>query len=323
MWTKFWASLKHSLELTKPGILFLVLVCAGLGYALGIDLGTPHTLPAANVSPLPSHSSSNSMSLFLTQPFFHLMVGLLLLSGGSLALNQAQEWAKDLNMARTARRPIPSGRVKPTQAFALSWILILLGLWILYELKPVVAVLGLVSAVLYNGLYTLYWKPRLAFAAVPGALPGAMPVLIGYAASSSNWLRAESIYVFLIMFVWQMPHFWSLAIRYADDYRHGGFPVLPVRLGFERTLFHMGLYTLLYVALAASAPWFVHTGLFYFVLVLPLAFKVLLEFWRFQKKRVASAWLPFFLWVNFSLLGFLASPVLDKWFLKLKILYFS
>jgi protoheme IX farnesyltransferase len=293
-------------ELLKPSILILVLICAAAGFALGIDV----TGDAANHSP----------GWF---EFLILMIGLGLLSGGSLALNQAQEWAIDLKMDRTKDRPVPSGRVSVSTAYFISVTLVAVGSLLLFQLKPSVCVLGLLSAFLYNGLYTLYWKPRLAFAAVPGALPGAMPVLIGYAASSASWMQSESVYIFFIMFVWQMPHFWSLAIRYSDDYHRGGFPVLPVRLGLDRTLFHIGLYTFLYAALAVSAPWFVHTGIFYSFLVIPMALKVLWEFKKFNQKKVASAWLPFFLWTNFSLLAFLVAPVLDKWLLRFQLLYFS
>ena len=101
--------------------------------------------------------------------------------------------------------------------------------------------LGLFTVALYNGLYTLYWKKKWAFGAVPGAIPGAMPVVIGYSANHANVFTPECLYLFLIMFLWQMPHFWSLAIRYKDDYKKGGFPVLPAVIGVPKTLFHIGL----------------------------------------------------------------------------------
>ncbi len=181
-----------------------------------------------------------------------------------------------------------------------------------------VAILGLWTVGFYNLLYTLYWKKRWAFGAVPGAIPGALPVVIGYSANSSLLLSPDCIYAFLIMFLWQMPHFWSLAIRFQDDYSKGGIPVLPTRIGTHATLYHIGLYVFAYVGLAIASPFFIQAYFFYLLVVLPLAFKVLWEFFKyFRQGGERAGWLPFFLWTNFSVLIFLAGPVIDKWHLVL------
>jgi protoheme IX farnesyltransferase len=180
-------------------------------------------------------------------------------------------------------------------------------------INPLVCWLGLATVVLYNLLYTLYWKKKWAFGAVPGAIPGAMPVVIGYAANSDNLARPELFYVFMLLFLWQMPHFWSLAIKFKDDYKQGGIPVLPVMIGTDATLFHMGLYMFAYVALAIAAPWFTPVYWVYTIVVIPFAFKVLYEFFRYYQSGGKTRWLPFFLWTNFSILVFLIAPVIDKW----------
>jgi protoheme IX farnesyltransferase len=283
--------MKIYLDLTKNGIVCFVLVSGLAGYAL-------------------------SMPPFEAWNFPHLIATLLSLyffSAGSFALNQAQEWRIDEKMPRTQKRPIPSRAVSPFQAWFLGFGYILLGLVASLLVNQLVMWLGLATVVLYNVLYTPIWKRRWAFGAVPGAIPGAMPVAIGYAANSSQLLHPELIYAFMVMFLWQMPHFWSLAIRFKEDYAMGGIPVLPVSIGVERTLYHMGLYMFAYVGLAVASPFFTSAYILYPVLVLPFAFKVLFEFFRYYREGGQSRWLPFFLWTNFSVLVFLIAPVVDKW----------
>lgn len=284
--------LKQVLQVTKPSIILFVVLSGLMGF-------------------LVSHSTWNPIE------FVHVVIlcaGLAVLSGGSFAINQAQEWHLDLLMPRTAKRPIPSGVISAWQAYAMGIALIALGLILLFLLSPLVAALGAATVLLYNGLYTLYWKKHWAFGAVPGAIPGAMPVVIGFAVNSSDILSLECIYLFLIMFLWQMPHFWCLAIRYADDYSKASIPVLPVAIGKARTLYHIGLYLFVYVALALASPWFVKTHVFYLLFVVPIAIKLIYEFIRyFDQGRGSPSWLRFFLWVNVSLLVFLAVPVFDRW----------
>jgi len=242
-----------------------------------------------------------------------LMLGLYFISAGSFAINQAQEWRRDKVMPRTFYRPLPQGKIQPWQAYFLGFIFCLFGSFLLYVLSPLSAGLGLLTILLYNGAYTLFWKRKMAFGAVPGAIPGAMPVVIGYAANSTNIFSLECVYLFLIMFLWQMPHFWCLAIRFKDDYKKGGFPVLPVRVGVPRTLYFIGLYVFAYVALALASPLVVKTNFFYLLFVVPLGFKVLYEFIKYFQSEAQKGWLPFFLWTNLSVLIFLGVPVFDKW----------
>lgn len=287
--------LKSYFKLTKLGIGFFVMISGLAGYAVALPLGQP---------------------LDFVEPVL-LLVGLYLVSSGSFALNQAQEWQYDSRMPRTAERPVPAGDIAVWQAHALGTVYVVAGIGFLYLLSPVPAGLALSTVVLYNGLYTLYWKKKWAFGAVPGAIPGAMPVVIGYSVHGASLFHPECVYLFLIMFLWQMPHFWALAIRYKDDYEKGGFPVLPVKIGEHRTIYHIGLYTFAYLAVALSAPWFVHTHYMYLVIVIPLALKVMWEFFRYFNSEGYKRWLPFFLWVNLSMLAFICVPVFDKWFLYL------
>lgn len=278
-------------DLTKFGIVVFVLLSGLAGYATGFQIEKG----------------------FDWNHLLWSMVGLYLLSSGSLALNQVQEYQLDRKMPRTSKRPIASGKLKPSAGLILAVCFLVAGLEGLRKASDMAAFVGLASVVLYNGFYTMWWKPRWVFAAVPGAIPGALPVTIGYAAANPEIWNSESVYLFLIMFLWQMPHFWALAIRYKDDYAAGGIPVLPARLGVEKTLFHIGLYTFAYVGVALAAPWFVRSSWIYLLLVLPLAFKVLQEFFRYYRSGASERWFHFFMWTNVSMLVFVVVPVIDKW----------
>lgn len=282
---------KAYLVLTKSGIIVFAILSALAGYGVSLD-------PSAAFDPL--------------TPLF-LIFGLYFVSAGSFALNQAQEWRIDAKMDRTKLRPIPMGIFSPWQAYVLAIFWCALGLGILSGLGEMPALLALITIVLYNGVYTMFWKRRWAFAAVPGAIPGAMPVVIGYAVNDSRLLTPECFYMFMVMFLWQMPHFWSLAIRYKTDYEQGGIPVLPSRLGVDRTLYHMGLYLMTYVGVALAAPWFLHVNLLYVFLVLPISLKLIWEFFRYFQAGAQHSWIRFFLWINLSLLIYLFVPVIDRW----------
>ncbi|MGE0527659.1 MAG: protoheme IX farnesyltransferase [Bdellovibrionales bacterium] len=283
--------LKAYSQLTKSGIILFSIVSALAGYAVSFE----------------------SVPVFDPLRPVLLVIGLYLVAAGGFALNQAQEWERDAKMNRTRNRPIPRGIFTPAQGWMLGGLLASAGLLVLWILGPLPAALALATLALYNGVYTYIWKRRWAFGAVPGAIPGAMPVVIGFSVNSSDLLSPACIYLFLVLFLWQMPHFWALAIRFREDYERGGFPVLPVRIGVNRALYHVGLYVFTYVGVALMAPWFLQAHALYLLLVLPISLKVIWEFLKYYQAREGKAWLPFFLWTNLSLLIYLAAPVMDKW----------
>ncbi len=278
-------------DLTKFGIVIFVVLSGVAGYAT-------------------SFAIENTFNWI---HFLNLLGGLFFLSSGSLALNQVQEYKIDQKMPRTAKRPIASGKIKPAAAGILSVTFLVIGSDLLFKSSELAGLLGWATVVLYNGVYTYWWKPKWVFAAIPGAIPGALPVTIGYAANDANIQNSDSIYLFLILFLWQMPHFWALAIRFKDDYAKGGVPTLPAALGIHKTLYHMGLWTFLYVVVAVGSPWMIHTSWVYLLAVMPFGFKILQEFFRFYKSEGQQRWLAFFMWVNISVLVFLFVPVFDKW----------
>ena len=276
--------IKNYLKLSKFGIVFLVLLTSFLGYILG-----PHF--------------SYSVLCFL-------IAGIYWIASGSFILNQASEHLLDSQMKRTKNRPIPKGVISPKKASYLGWISILLGLFLLTYTNILSVLLAIITILLYNFFYTLRWKKKYPYGAVFfGAIPGAMPVVIGYTSNTASVLSMECGYLFLIMFLWQIPHFWSLAFHYKNDYSQAKIPVLPLYSGEEKTFFHIGLYTLSYIGLALLAPLFLNIGFIYLIITLPLCLKILFEYYIFYKQK---SWLSFFSWLNVSLLVFLSMPFLDQ-----------
>lgn len=278
-------------ELSKSGIVALVLISVLGGYLAG------H----------PFERDFEWKRMLLT------LVAILFLASGSSALNQYQERFIDAQMPRTASRPLPSGRLSPTEVLVFIATCLALGLILLTLLDPILCALGLLAVISYNGFYTLWWKKHWAYAAIPGAIPGALPILMGYAAASGDVLAPGGLYLFFILFFWQMPHFWALAIRYQEDYKKGGIPTLPVAHGTGVTVGQIVVWCLAYVGIAAVAPLFLPVRSAYLITATLMSAKVLWELRQFVLAPESKKWLHFFLWVNLSLIVYIGAAVADLW----------
>jgi protoheme IX farnesyltransferase len=245
--------------------------------------------------------------------FAKTLLGVSFLALGSGALNQIQEHKEDALMDRTRSRPIPSGRISLPLAWGLSIFLFAAGILLLQLVSLSVLLLGIAAVLSYNGLYTLWWKRKLAFAAIPGAIPGALPILIGFQASVGNLLDLRGYYLFAILFFWQMPHFWVLALKYSNDYDQGGFPTLPVAKGSEVTRFQITLWCLAYAAIGLLSVFFFPTGIPGLLGSLLVSAWLLFELYRFLRQPEKKSWLRFFLSINFSLLLYLFVISADLW----------
>lgn len=189
-------------ELTKPRITWLILMSTAMGYWYA------------------GHDNWNWVLLAFT------LLGTGLLASGTAVLNQWYERETDARMLRTRRRPLPEGRVSPFAAFTYGLVLSLAGfgaLWI--AVNPLSAELGLFTLLSYLLLYTPL-KTRSVWCTTIGAVPGAMPPLIGYAAAAGR-LTPEAWVLYAILFLWQFPHFLSIAWMYREDYARGGIRMLP------------------------------------------------------------------------------------------------
>ena len=158
-----------------------------------------------------------------------LFIGGLCITGSANAINQIMERDTDALMARTAKRPLPDGRMKVWEAALFAFITGLIGLGILVvAFNTLCALISLISILLYGFIYTP-WKKWNSIAVLVGAIPGALPPLIGWAAGA-NALSVGGWSLFVIQFLWQFPHFWAIAWIAFEDYKKAGFKLLPTGL---------------------------------------------------------------------------------------------
>ena len=232
--------LRDYAALTKPRITWLILMSTAIGCLFG------------------------QRPDFGWLAFLHTLLGTGLLASGTAALNQWYEWDADALMKRTSKRPIPSGRMPRAHAL---WFGIALALAGFLELALAVnllsAALGLFTLASYLLLYTPL-KRRSPHSTTVGAIPGAMPPMIGYAAAQGH-LSAEAWALFAILFLWQFPHFYSIAWMYREDYGNAGIRMLPVVEPDGASTARHILFTSLLLIPVSLAPTFLGmTGQLYF-----------------------------------------------------------
>ena len=189
--------------LTKPGITVMVAITAAVGFYVA------------------SHGA------FDWRIFVHLLGGTLLSSAGAAAFNMLMERKLDAKMDRTKTRPLPSGRMAPAEAGVFGGVLCAVGLvWLAIGVNPLTAALSAATMVSYLALYTPL-KTKSSLCTLVGAIPGALPPVMGWAAARGS-VEMGAWILFLILFFWQLPHFLALAWMYREDYARGGFPMLSV-----------------------------------------------------------------------------------------------
>jgi protoheme IX farnesyltransferase len=216
--------IRSFLALTKPRVVSLIVFCA----VIGMFLATPD-FPRASV-------------------VFFATVGIALVAGAAAAINCLVERKIDARMARTRRRPLPSGELTSTQTFVFACLLGGLGLFLLDRYVNALTMwLTLATFVGYAVIYTVVLKPATPQNIVIGGASGAMPPVLGWAAVTGE-VSAESLILFLIIFLWTPPHFWSLALYRTKDYVRAGLPMLPVTHGPRYTKLMIVLYTCALVA---------------------------------------------------------------------------
>jgi protoheme IX farnesyltransferase len=195
--------MKDYLALTKPRITWLILMSTAMGFYFGAQEGWTWML------------------------LLHTLVGTGLIASGTAALNQWWEREADAKLVRTKKRPLPEHRMSPQKALGFAIALSVAGtleLWLGVNLLT--ALLGVFTLCSYLFVYTPL-KQRTPHSTTIGAIPGAMPPLIGFAASHGA-ITAEGIALFAILFLWQFPHFYAIAWMYRDDYSKAGIKMLPV-----------------------------------------------------------------------------------------------
>ena len=278
------------ITLTKPRIAVLVLFTVAVGYVLGTRV-------------VPGGSAVELIAS---------LVGTGLVAAGASVWNQVLERSRDRRMTRTAKRPLPTGRVGLVEAGIFGSILCALGVTVLcVETHPLAGLVGLATFVLYVFVYTPM-KPVTTLNTAIGAVPGALPPVIGWAAATGR-LGIDAWALFLIVFLWQFPHFFAIAWIYREDYLRGGHRMLPSvdpsgRItGRQAVLYAL---TLLPVGLLPSIAGL--AGIVYFAGALALGLLYLLaaaRFWRNVNDTTARTLLRVsFLYLPMILLLLLINP---------------
>ena len=187
--------------LIKPEVTFLVLIATGLG----------------------SFMAAESLNLWV---LFHTLLGTALVAGGTATLNHYMERSHDGKMRRTASRPLPSGRLTPEEVFRFGVILSFAGVvYLALLINILTSLIGLATLLSYLFVYTPLNR-RTTLCTLIGAFPGAAPALMGWAAVRNN-LGIEAWALYAILFIWQFPHFLSIAWMYREDYARAGMLMLP------------------------------------------------------------------------------------------------
>ena len=231
--------MKHYIALTKPRITWLILMSTGMGYFFGLT-GAIHVWA-----------------------LLHTILGTGLIASGTAALNQWYERDADARMRRTDQRPLPAGQLAPRNAFLFGFALSVLGFVELgLGVNWLSAGLGLFTLVTYLGIYTPL-KQISPVSTTLGAIPGAMPPLIGFAAASGT-LTAEAWVLYAILFVWQFPHFYAIAWMYREDYERAGIKMLPVvEPDGDSTVRQMLFFSALLIPVSLAPRYLDMTGNFY------------------------------------------------------------
>lgn len=222
------AVVRDYISLTKPRVMTLLLLTSVTGMVLAAE-GFPDRVV-----------------------FIAVLIGGIAASGGASALNHWLDRDIDLEMKRTATRPVASGRVRPMSAFAFGIILNVISFGVLFAWANLLAaLLAMTGTLIYVIIYTVWLKRSSVQNIVIGGAAGAIPPMVGWA-GVENSIGLEAWYLFAIIFFWTPPHFWALALLIKDDYKAAGIPMLPVVAPRSTTNLSIMLYTILLVALSMA-----------------------------------------------------------------------
>jgi heme o synthase len=250
---------RQFLALTKPRVVSLIVFCA----VIGMFLAAPGLPPADKV--------------------FFATLGIALVAGAAAAINCLVEQKIDAKMLRTRWRPLPAGELTPMSTLVFAGIVGGIGLWVLHQfINPLTMWLTLGTFVGYAIVYTVLLKPATPQNIVIGGASGSMPPVLGWAAMS-NSVTPEALILFLIIFAWTPPHFWSLALYRTQDYARAGLPMLPVTHGSRYTRLMIVLYTFVLVAVSCLPFAIRMSGLLYLAAALALGAVYLGYAWRLYR----------------------------------------
>ncbi|MBQ0735178.1 heme o synthase [Aquimarina celericrescens] len=249
-------------EITKMRLALSVVFSSVAGYLLGVEVVSFSTL-------------------------LLLAIGGYFMVGASNAFNQIIERDLDKLMDRTKNRPVPSGRMSVNTAFAIATLFTIAGISVLYTINPKTAMFGAISIFIYVSLYTPL-KTKTPLSVFVGAIPGAIPFMLGWVAATNDF-GIEPGTLFMIQFFWQFPHFWAIGWFLYEDYKKGGFFMLPTGKRDQGTAVQIILYTV-WTVVTSLIPVFGVTGDLYLtpvsgVVILILGLILLRSAIRLYKER--------------------------------------
>ena len=275
------------LALTKPRILPLVLFS-----------GLPALVLAGGGWPTPSLTAWT-------------LLGTALAAAAANAFNSYLERDQDALMDRTQDRPLPSGEIRPGPALAFALLLAFLGVSLLWlEAGPAPALIALAAIAIYVFVYTIWLKPRTPFAVIVGGISGAIAPLIGDAAINGS-IGVVGWMLFAIIFVWQPPHFYAIALFRRDDYARAGFPMLPDRIGVDATCNRIVAWSVALVPVALLPATLPGVGWLYVAVAAGLGVVFLQRAWRLRVQKDEQSARGLFLFSLVYLLGCFAAMIVD------------
>lgn len=202
--------------------------------------------------------------------FFATLMGLAFIMASACIFNNYIDRAVDQKMNRTKNRALASGAISVRNAMLLAVLLLVIGNVILFVYtNPLTVLIAAIGFFVYVILYS-FWKCRTVYGTAIGSIAGAVPPIVGYCAVS-NRFDLGALVLFVMLVLWQMPHFFSIAMLHFDDYSKAGIPVLPVKKGVFRTKIHMAVYIVGFIVAAIMLTFFHYTGYVYLIVTTTIA----------------------------------------------------
>lgn len=228
-------------------------------------------------------------------------LGIFILACGSSALNHYQDSDRDGLMKRTSSRPIPSGRISTTGALIVAFVLTVIGSGMIWIGSDFVGFqLGLLAMIWYNGIYTPM-KRKTAFAVIPGSVIGAIPPVVGWVAGGGSVFDPQALVLAIFFFIWQVPHFWLLMLKYGDEYVKAGYPSITQRYDERNIRYLTFLWTFATAISALMIPMFgLTSSIFVTLMILVASSWLVFVFIKLLKVRQSAPFNPFYYFMRIN-----------------------
>lgn len=240
-------------------------------------------------------------------------IGIFILACGSSALNHFQDSDRDGLMKRTQNRPIPSGRISRTNTLLIAILFSVLGSALIYLGSDFVGMqLGLLALVWYNGIYTPM-KRKSAFAVIPGSVIGAIPPVVGWVAGGGNVFDPQALILAFFFFIWQVPHFWLLMLKYGNEYVEAGYPSIT-QLYNEAQIRHITfLWTFATAVTALMIPLFglIHTTTITLIILVSVFWLIAIFSGLLRKQKTIFNPFYYFMRINYFVLVMIIALSVD------------